>query len=249
MIRKGPAELDEPDSRALPLGGVQAGVSFFAFFPGQDQGYAETWGLRRRTAASPAQWEEPARGETRAHVPADRADARLWAPCGQATATPTEINTEAPAARTSAASDLRRPLHYDEAGAPVERIPLTDCAEGSPGLPHSKGPSRPRARKPTASGPVLCAIPGTQITQQSSRKRQFPMPSKVTSPKQETAVGRRNSLRPGRRLDTHDQSPGGGYGDYMAGKIISALEAAGVEFTNGRRPGVGRRGGGACTGD
>ena len=34
----------------------------------------------------------------------------------KATVTPIDINTEAPAARTSA--DLRRPLHYDEAGAP-----------------------------------------------------------------------------------------------------------------------------------
>jgi hypothetical protein len=47
------------------------------------------------------------------------------------------------------------------------------------------------------------------------------------------------------------EAQGGDLGgrDYTAEKIISALEAAGVEFTKGRRPGVRRRGGGACTGD
>ena len=45
------------------------------------------------------------------------------------------------------------------------------------------------------------------------------------------------------------QSGGLGGRDYTAGKIISALEAAGVEFTNGQRPCVRRRGGGTCTGD
>jgi hypothetical protein len=50
-----------------------------------------------------------------------------------------------------------------------------------------------------------------------------------------------------KRLEAQGGDLGGR--DYTAGKIISALEAAGVEFTNGRRPGVRRRSGGACTGD
>jgi hypothetical protein len=63
-----------------------------------------------------------------------------------------------------------------------------------------------------------------------------------------TACGRVGvSIPTIKRLEAQSGDLGGR--DYTAGKIISALEAAGVEFTNGRRPGVRRRSGGTCTGD
>jgi hypothetical protein len=63
-----------------------------------------------------------------------------------------------------------------------------------------------------------------------------------------TACGRVGvSIPTIKRLEAQSGGLGGRY--HTAGTIISALEVAGVEFTNGRRPSVRRRGGGTLTGE
>ena len=100
--------------------------------------------MRRRGASGGGRRQAPRsgrnlRGARRALISLPIGPTRDFAHhAAKAAATPTDINTEAPAARISAASDLlrrpslavshrtrarappanRRPLHYDEAGAP-----------------------------------------------------------------------------------------------------------------------------------
>jgi len=125
---------------------------------------------------------------------------------------------------------------------------------GSPGLPHSKGPSRPRH----GSHPRL-GLSSAQFLDHKSRNNQSKaavsdaVEGRVALSRRRRSVvgiacgGVGGSIPTIKGLEAQAGDLGGR--DYTAGKIISALEAAGVEFTNGRRPGVRRRSGGTCTGD
>lgn len=189
-------------------------------------------GMRRRGASGGGRRQAPRsgrnlRGARRAlDVPADGPTRDFAHHAARATATPTDINTEAPAARTSAASDLRR---YPSLAVVIEPAPerpssanrfilrrrrrhktnsLTDCAEGSAGLPTAMAQAGPGHGSQPRLGLSSCAIPGSQITQWSSRRGSFRCRPRPRAPNR--GGGRsRNSLRPRRRLDTHDQTPRG----------------------------------------
>jgi len=119
-------------------------------------------------------------------------------------------------------------------------------------LPHSNGPSRPRhgsySRLGLSSAQFLdYKSRNGQVEEAVSDAVQGHVPlNRRRRPVVGTTCGRVGvSIPTIKRLEAQSADLGGG--DDTAG--ISALEAAGVELPIGRRPGVGRRSGGTCTGD